>query len=225
MLCADAVCRCCASGFWERDRFIDEVLTGTGIKTNAYNAVVLYEPAAARPDERPECLQMGFGSVGFFLSACQLLGEVPGPLPTVEGTGLPRPAEWPMSLPLEVLGLARMPVGPDGDEIDWAAGIRQHWVFGEAGAIAALNRFLSEGVYHFEKPDDRFRADKQYTAAISPYVRFGELSSRSIYHQANRPCILLRSSPLLTLPLQRSQAIWAWVFLGADPDPFSFHFF
>ena len=201
------------------------MLTGTGIKTNAYNAVVLYEPAAARPDERPECLQMGFGSVGFFLSACQLLGEVPGPLPTVEGTGLPRPAEWPMSLPLEVLGLARMPVGPDGDEIDWAAGIRQHWVFGEAGAIAALNRFLSEGVYHFEKPDDRFRADKQYTAAISPYVRFGELSSRSIYHQANRLCILLRSSPLLTLPLQRSQAIWAWVFLGADPDPFSFHFF
>ena len=44
----------------------------------------------------------------------------------------------------------------------------------------------AEGVYHFENPDDRFRADKQYTATISPYVRFGELSSRTIFHEVGQ---------------------------------------
>ena len=138
--------------FWERDRFVDEVLTDAGIQTSQHNAVVLFEPELAKPDERPECLRLGFGSVGFFLSACQLLGDVPAPLPTVEGQLLPAPAAGPpASLPLDVLGLAVLPRDSRGGVIDWAAGIREHWVFGEAGATAALDRFLAEGVFHVRR--------------------------------------------------------------------------
>jgi hypothetical protein len=37
-----------------------------------------------------------------------------------------------------------------GSTIDWAAGIRATWVFGEEGAQAALQQFLDQGIQHFE---------------------------------------------------------------------------
>ena len=38
------------------------------------------------------------------------------------------------------------PAGP----VDWAAGIRQTWQFGEAGGHAQLQLFLEEGLEHFD---------------------------------------------------------------------------
>ena len=92
----------------------------------------------------------------------------------------------PWSLPVDALGLAKLPKHLNGDDIDWASGIRHAWAFGEDGAVASLERFLEHGLYHFENSEERFRADKHHTAAISPYVRFGELSVRTIYHRVKQ---------------------------------------
>ena len=41
---------------------------------------------------------------------------------------------------------------------------------------------LSEGLFESR---DRFRADRQWTAVISPYVRFGELTARVCWARAH----------------------------------------
>eukprot|EP00960_Hanusia_phi_P054845 762789-Hanusia_phi.AAC.4 len=40
----------------------------------------------------------------------------------------------PSSLRLEELEMAKMPVGKDGRRIDWGAGVRRSWRFGEEAA-------------------------------------------------------------------------------------------
>ena len=66
---------------------------------------------------------------------------------------------------------------------DWTAEIRAAWTIGEAGALAALARFAeTEARSAFEDSEQRFRADRAFTACISPHIRFGELSARRVWH-------------------------------------------
>ena len=66
---------------------------------------------------------------------------------------------------------------------DWTAEIRAAWSIGEAGALAALTRFAEgEARSAFEDSEQRFRADREFTACISPHMRFGELSPRRVWH-------------------------------------------
>ena len=72
-----------------RDTNIASSLRANGIKVRTFKAVVLFAPWEARPDERPECMKIGFGSVGFFRRACSEL-EPPGdPLPVPSSLRLP----------------------------------------------------------------------------------------------------------------------------------------
>ena len=63
--------------------------------------------------------------------------------------------------------------------IDWAAGIRAGWEFGEQGAMAALEQFRKQGLPLYES--GRGRADLQIVSRLSPYLRFGNLSPRDLY--------------------------------------------
>ena len=72
---------------------------------------------------------------------------------------LPPAACPPGGCSLAALGLGDLPsVGPQQAQrsgrpagpIDWAAGIRQTWQFGEAGGHAQLQLFLEEGLEHFD---------------------------------------------------------------------------
>ena len=160
-----------------RDTLIAEVLSENGVEVCSFKGVVLFEPLEVIPD-RTERLMYGFGSVGFFLNACDGHDiEEPLPAPTKR---LRTPAAWPSSLGVSDLKLAVLPLRPDGSEIDWAAGIRDFWGFDEAAALSALAEFVEHGCFHFEGRQ-RFRADRKYTALISPYIRFGQLSPRTVY--------------------------------------------
>eukprot|EP00741_Cyanophora_paradoxa_P023236 tig00021579_g22443.t1 len=164
----------------------------------------LYEPWKIRRDEgiagalrargvdpeASDAARMGYGSVGFFLAAVRAHERAPAePLP--KPAALARPASWPASVPIAELGLYRMPLrrgggGAAGERVDWAAGIRERWGFGEDAARRALARFLREGLRAFEARQSRFRADARNTAEISPYMRFGELGPRTVYHEAQK---------------------------------------
>ena len=115
---------------------------------------------------------------GSLLSAVQDLPPPPEPLPPPAAPLRP-PAAWPASLHLAALGLARLPRRRDGATVDWARGLRCAWAVGEEGAQAALAAFVADGLRSFEGRE-RHRADEQNTAAISPYLRFGELSARDV---------------------------------------------
>ena len=160
----------------KRDTEIAEVLGANGVAVSSCKGVVLFEPVEVVPD-RTERLMYGFGSVGFFLNACDG-HDIGAPLQAPGGLRAPR--EWPLAQRVQDLRLDEMPLRPDGTTIDWAGGIREFWCFGEAAAHAALTDFVCNGCFHFEGKQ-RFRADRKYTSVISPYVRFGELSPRSVY--------------------------------------------
>ena len=123
------------------------------VRFRSFNAGVLYEPWDARPDATDDaCWNSGYGSVRFFLRGCARLGEPPPPLPPPPTMRVRLPAERrARSVGVDALRLARMPRrgkggGTNGGSIiDWAAGIRDAWTFGEDGAVASLREFLNDG--------------------------------------------------------------------------------
>ena len=79
--------------------------------------------------------------------------------------------------PLDLADLKLLPTRPD-----WAAGLRAAWTPGEAGAHKRLASFLDGPLESYA--DDRNRPDWDSTSALSPFLAFGEISPRQIWHAA-----------------------------------------
>ncbi|XP_019743950.1 uncharacterized protein LOC109526834 [Hippocampus comes] len=184
-------------------RTLKELVRETGARTVLANA--LYEPwLKERDDEVVSRLQKdgvrckmfhsyctrdpysvstegvglrGIGSVSHFMSCCRQnpAGTAFG-APLDPPMSLPVPSSWPQGIPLDTLGLARMPRRKDGTTIDWAENICKSWDFSEEGAHARLEAFLHDGVYRYDKESGR--ADAPNTSTLSPYLHFGQLSPR-----------------------------------------------
>lgn len=120
------------------------------------------------------------------------------------------PPEWPWSLPLDGLGYGRTggrKIPPNFrqfnekrqamlqagfavlEEDDWAYEMRKFWPMGEAAAMRRLEEWLKDaawgcyfppGLHPRDEAGGRFRADKAWTAMLSPYIRFGDLSARYV---------------------------------------------
>lgn len=65
---------------------------------------------------------------------------------------------------------------------DWAAGLRDEWTPGEAGALARLEEFCAD------KAEDYARArdipGQEGTSKLSPHLHFGEISPRTVWLRA-----------------------------------------
>jgi len=95
----------------------------------------------------------------------------------------------------EAAGFFRVAGGSEGmmakkdvdreDEDDWASELCRFWPFGEVGAMQRLEEFLNDvaACGHYQPPE-RYRADKPWTAILSPYLRAGDLSPRYAYSRA-----------------------------------------
>lgn len=166
------------------DEAIEEGLRLNGIEVQTFDGNVLYEPWVADPITRAK--GWGFGSVQWWRVATKDLDD---PVVAPKITALAKPECWPESLPLEALGYGETNgKGMPSDfkqynmnsKGDWAQEMRKFWTVGEEAAMKRLrvflNEVLAEGI--FEKRD-RFRADRKWTAILSPYIRFGELSVRT----------------------------------------------
>lgn len=92
--------------------------------------------------------------------SCHNLDDPAAPLPAPERMAVLPPAACPPgSCSLAALGLGDLPSvgaqqaqrsGRPAGPVDWAAGIRATWQFGEAGGHAQLQLFLEEGLEHFD---------------------------------------------------------------------------
>uniref|UniRef100_A0A7S4DSM3 Photolyase/cryptochrome alpha/beta domain-containing protein n=1 Tax=Lotharella globosa TaxID=91324 RepID=A0A7S4DSM3_9EUKA len=171
---------------------------------------VLYDITHVEPDKLQGALSHGFGSVGFYLRACQRLGDpkIPKPPPSA----IPPPVNWPKSLTHLQMGLERLPRRSNGERVDWTMGIQEAWRISEDGAHEALRRFLEDGIHHSESKA-RHRADRKNTAIISPYIRFGQLSPSTVYYEAKRAMGAHRCKAFLRRLAWRDLAYWMlWKF-------------
>jgi deoxyribodipyrimidine photo-lyase len=65
--------------------------------------------------------------------------------------------------------------------VDWAAGLREAWRPGEAGAAARLAAFVRRGLARYA--DARDLPAGEAFSRLSPHLHFGELSPRRVWHR------------------------------------------
>ncbi len=82
------------------------------------------------------------------------------------------PAQYPPSEKLEDWGL--LPTRPN-----WAKGFEETWRPGEAGAMSALDDFISSALHRYR--DGRDLPSKRYTSRLSPHLACGEITPTQIW--------------------------------------------
>ncbi|MCZ8099919.1 MAG: deoxyribodipyrimidine photo-lyase [Burkholderiales bacterium] len=154
------------------DTAIKADIRASGIRADSFNASLLYEPWQVK-SRTGEPLKV----FSPFWRAAQALGEPPAPLPTpARFAGGAKDLAVSDAMTLDALDL--LPRRPD-----WAGGLRDTWRPGERGARERLAKFLEDGLAHYA--DGRDRPDRDYTSRLSPWLRFGEIGPRQVWHAAS----------------------------------------
>ena len=120
-----------------------------------------------------------FGTLMPFVHAAEKFGGKPGaPSPAPPTAPVAHSSGGVGASTLESLGL----IPPSDVARDWSAGLRAEWDMSESGATEAWAQFKRMGLAGYE--DGHGRSDltaKSSTSALSPYLRFGQLSPRRVY--------------------------------------------
>ncbi|MBX9790667.1 MAG: DNA photolyase family protein [Pirellulales bacterium] len=152
-----------------RDQAIAAALRCDGLRVGVTNGNLLWDPDSVRTSSGQP-----FRVFTPFYRACLAHEQPPTPRPAP--ARLASPANWPDSLPLAALELE--------PAIDWAAGMRAEWSPGEAGAQALLDRFVTTAIAQY--PEQRDIPAAAGTSWLSPYLHFGEISPRQLWHAIAR---------------------------------------
>ncbi len=148
-----------------RDQRIKASLVAAGIHAESFKANLVFEPwEVLTGEDKP------YRVFTPFWNACQKKPEPAAPLDEPES--IPAPSKWPESLALDAIELL--------PKISWDKGIREAWTPGEAAALDRLDAFVAESMTDYESRRDT--PAKETTSLLSPYLHFGEISSRTIWH-------------------------------------------
>ena len=148
-----------------RDKHIKESLKTEGITAESFNAALLHEPWTIQNKSGNP-----FQVFTPFWKHCLTKPDPDEPLPAPKT--IPAPAQFPQSLTIDELALE--------PKINWAGGLKSAWQPGEGGARAMLKQFLADTFENYS--ETRNRPDKIGTSRLSPYLHFGEISPRQIWH-------------------------------------------
>ena len=150
----------------QRDTLVKSSLKAEGIEVKSFNGSLLYEPWEIETKEGKP-----YQVFTPFWNAVRMELDPAEPLPKPRKKMTERP-QYP-SLQIEDLGLL--------PNIDWAGGMESAWVPGEAGARKELEKFQEIGLENY--PEGRDYPAKGGTSRMSPYLHFGEISPRVIWHK------------------------------------------
>lgn len=149
----------------QRDTEIKSHLKENGVTVKSFNSALLFEPweISTQKDEPYKVFTP-------FWKACT---AKPEPLPPLDSPKkLKPPQSFPHSLQVDDLGL--LPT------IHWYGGMEETWQPGEEGAVEHLKRFNKKTVMGYK--ENRDHPDIIGTSRLSPYLHFGEISPRRIWH-------------------------------------------
>lgn len=148
-----------------RDAGIKQSLKERGLTVESFNGRLLFEPWTPRTGSGDP-----YRVFTPFWKAILALGEPEAPLPA--------PAKLPSLTTMASESLDDWRLAPSTP--DWAGGLRESWTPGEAGAKDRLEDFLDEGLAHYA--ENRNRPDRPGTSRLSPFLRWGEISPRQVWH-------------------------------------------
>ena len=148
-----------------RDTALKQALTAAGLVAESFNGSLLFEPMrVATKEGKPYQVFTPFWRA--------LLAKEEPAEPVAAPRRLRGLEQALQSLEIESLGL--LPT------IDWAATMRETWTPGEVGAGARLEAFLEKALSGYATGRDR--PDRAGTSSLSPYLHFGEISPRRVWH-------------------------------------------
>jgi len=154
------------------DSATEKALRRKGIEVETFNGHLLHEPW--------EIKNQAGAPFRVFTAYWRAVAKQPAPEAPL---ATPRKLLFhtlPRSFKLKPMALAGLELDPKGP--DWAGGLRATWRPGEAHAQANLKKFLAQALRHYST--DRDRPDRDGTSRLSPYLRFGNISPRQIWHTA-----------------------------------------
>ncbi len=148
-----------------RDRQIKSALRSTGLQAESYKANLLFEPhEISNKQGRP------FQVFTPFWKSCLLHNKIEYSLMIRNDIKVSTP-----KIPsLEIESLNLLP------KIHWDQGLKSSWKPGSSHAKEILSTFISHGLQHY--PQERDYPSHQGVSHLSPYLHFGEISPRSIWH-------------------------------------------
>ena len=141
-------------------------LAADGVALRRFRTATLFDPERIRTQAGGIYgVYTPFSRACFALEAPRLL-PAPARISSVAPPGSDRLADWRL-----------LPAKPD-----WAGGLRAAWQPGEAGAQAALRRFLNGALARYAARRD-FPGETG-TSRLSPYLHFGEISAGQVWRAA-----------------------------------------
>lgn len=155
-------------GSRERDARLKKACSERGVSAASFNANLLYEPWEVKTSSGKP-----FKVFTAFWQACRSLPFPGSPLPAPKRLSAPK--DWPASDPLGFWHL--LP-----SALDWAGGLREAWVPGEASALSRLVRFAENALPQYHKTRDLPAIEG--TSRLSPHLAFGEVSPRQVWQAA-----------------------------------------
>ncbi|MDE0264589.1 MAG: deoxyribodipyrimidine photo-lyase [Bryobacterales bacterium] len=158
------------------DEALRSKLQRTGIVSDSFEGTYLREPQTLLSKQGT-----WFKVFTPFYKASLVMGEPSAPFPTPRPQAVPRTSAESESLEDWRL----LPTAPN-----WASGLREAWAPEAHNAESRLQDFVNSRIDSYAQ--DRDRPDLDATSALSPYLAFGELSSRQLWHAARR---IQRSGP------------------------------
>ena len=186
--------------YGEPERAIDAEIKNfareSGLDVESYNANLLVEPwqVTTKTGQPMKVFTP-------FWRAARALGEPTPPLPAPKTIPTPDLADITVK-PLALDTLKLLPKKPD-----WTRSMMPHWTISESGAWTRLKHFLEHGLKGYA--EDRNRPDQDNISRLSPYLRFGMISPRQVWHAA-AAAIASHRSPASDKDLSTFQSELGW---------------
>jgi deoxyribodipyrimidine photo-lyase len=148
------------------DERLRNALFTQGIETQTFHGTLLFEPwSIANKQGKP------FQVFTPFWKAC-----LSSPLPEEQ---LPPPHHITRGLiKIKSDSIESLQLLP---KISWDEGLKDNWKPGSSNAKPLLRTFLNNGIEHY--PTNRDRPDIEGVSRMSPYLHFGEITPRMIWHE------------------------------------------